>query len=495
MSEQRGFDRRAPFRKVHPFWFGLICVLLAGALGAGLFLVLRPRPRVTDGSGRYTANLSPVAELIRRENEWVRGQGTPYVSIAVMLPMDPVVSPTSTQSTESIRHALQGAYLAQYWSNHNEGDASVPNVQLLLADSSGDADAWRAAVGELKEKAAGQEHLVAVTGLGSSVAGTEKAIDVLAAAQIAMVGAVITSDKLADKATMVRVSPPNSAQARAIAHFIKERGAVTAVLVQDEDGSDSYTSTLAASFTSAFADVVSPANKRNRLLNVSLTYSSSLDSADTVLGQMPERICNSGANVVFFAGRWQNLPPFLRALTRRTCVDRKITVITGDDASNLNRSQPEPIWDDTRANLEVYYTALAHPAAWDSHPEAVQPATAGRFRRGADSFGARFPEESLDDGQAIMHHDAMLTAIKVVDIFAAQGTTRPTASAVANLLTSAPFTVAAASGWISFDKRGNPVNKAIPVLRLSSDGKVAFSELTSESGTPPGGPDGTARVP
>ncbi|MFD8562607.1 hypothetical protein ACFV1N_35460 [Streptosporangium canum] len=493
MSEQRGFDRRAPFRKVHPFWFGLLCVLLAGALGAGLFLVLHPRPRVTDGSGHYTANLSPVAELIRRENEWVRGQGTPYVSIAVMLPMDPVVSPTSTQSTESIRHALQGAYLAQHWSNHNEGAASAPNVQLLLADSSGDADAWRAAVGELKEKAAGQEHLVAVTGLGSSVAGTEKAIDELSAAEIAMVGAVITSDKLADKATMVRVSPPNSAQAKAIAHFLKGRGAVTAVLVQDEDGSDSYTSTLAASFTSAFADVVSPANEESRLLDVSLTYSSALDRADTVLGQMPEKICASGANVVFFAGRWQNLPPFLRALVGRC--DQKITVITGDDASNLNRSQPEPIWDDPRANLEVYYTALAHPAAWDHYPEAVQPATAGRFRRGTDSFGAKFPGESLDDGQAIMHHDAMLTAIKAVDTFAAQGTTRPTASAVANLLTSAPFTVPAASGWISFDKRGNPVNKAIPVLRLFADGKVTFSKLTSENGTLPGGPDGTARVP
>ncbi|MDP9866271.1 MULTISPECIES: hypothetical protein [Streptosporangium] len=486
MSEQRGFGGRAPFRKVHPFWFGLLCALLVCALGAGLFVVLRPLPRVTDGSEPYTADLSAVTDLIRRENDWVRAQETPYVSIAVMLPMDPAASPASMQSTDSVRHALQGAYLAQYWSNHNEGDASAPNVQLLLADSSGGADAWQTTVEELKEKAAGQEHLVAVTGLGSSVAGTEGAINDLVTAQIALVGSVITSDRLAGKATMVRVAPSNSAETRAIAHFLKERGAVTAVLVQDKNRSDSYTSTLAGAFTTAFADIVGRAKAANRLLDVPLTYDSSLDSADTVLGQMPERICNSGANVVFFAGRWRNLPPFLRALTRRTCADRKITVVTGDDASNLNRAQPEPLWDDTRANMEVYYTGLAHPAAWDSYPDAVQPAIANRFRRGIDSFGALFPEESLDDGQAIMHHDAMLTAIGVVDIFAAQGKTRPSASAVANLLTSAPFTVAAASGWISFDKQGNPVNKAMPILRLLPEGKVSFTELTSESGDPPG---------
>ncbi|WP_433241857.1 hypothetical protein ACQPYK_36975 [Streptosporangium sp. CA-135522] len=493
MSERRGFGRRAPFRKVHPFWFGLLCVLLVGGLGAGLVVLLRPAPRVTDGSGRYTENLSSVAELIRQENEWVRGQDMPYVSIAVMLPMDPGTSPASTQSTDSVRHALQGAYLAQYWSNHDEGDASAPNVQLLLADSSGDADAWRAVVGELRQKVTGQDHLVAVTGLGSSTGGTEKAIDELVKGKIALVGSVITSDRLAGKTTMVRVSPSNSAEARAIAHFIKRRGTVTAVMVQDEDEDDSYTSTLAASFTSAFAGVVGPVKEANRLLDIPLTYNSSLDSADTVLGQMTERICNSGANVVFFAGRWQNLPSFLRALTRRTCVDRKITVVTGDDASNLNRAQPAPIWDDTRAGLEVYYTALAHPAAWDTYPDAIQPAVANRFRQGIDSFAAKFPDESLDDGQAIMHHDAMLTAIGVVDVFAAQGRTRPSASAVANLLTSALSPVAAASGWITFDVRGNPVNKAIPIVRLLPDGRVVFSELTSENGSPPGRPDTTGK--
>ncbi|MEU6741124.1 hypothetical protein [Streptosporangium sandarakinum] len=478
----RGFSDRAPLWKAHPFWFWLLCVLLACALVAGLVVVLRPRSTVTDGSGSYPENLVSVAELIRRENEWVREQAAPYVSIAVMLPLDPAAGPASTQSTESVRHAVQGAYLAQYWSNHNEGNASAPNVQLLLADTSGDADSWRTAVRELKERAAGPDHLVAVTGLGSSLGGTKRAIDELSAAEIALVGAVITSDELSGKATLVRVAPSNSAEARALAHFLGRRGSFTAVMVQDEDEDDSYTRTLARSFTAAFGDVVP-----SGLLDVPLTYNSALDGADTVLAQMTERICNSGADVVFFAGRWGNLPAFLRALTRRTCVDRKLTVVTGDDASNLNRSGQQ-IWDDTGAGLEVYYTALAHPASWSAAPDAVHQVIANRFRQGADSFPAVFPGESLDDGQAIMHHDAMLTAITAVDVLAAQGITRPSASAVANMLTSSSLNVPAASGWITFNRLGEPVGKAMPVVRLLPDGGVRFTELTSETGRPPGRP-------
>ncbi|MEU9833922.1 hypothetical protein AB0D67_20575 [Streptosporangium sp. NPDC048047] len=491
MSEPRraggGFSGRAPLWKAHPSWFWLLCVLLACVLVAALVVVLRPRPTVTDGSGSHPENLASVAELIRQENEWVRAQAAPYVSIAVMLPLDPAAGPASTQSTESVRHAVQGSYLAQRWSNHNEGDASAPNVQLLLADTSGDADAWRTAVRELKERAAGPDHLVAVTGLGSSLGGTKRAIDELSAAEIALVGAVITSDELSGKATMVRVAPSNGAEARALAHFLGRRGSFTAVMVQDEDEDDSYTRTLADSFTAAFGDAVPAAKGSGRLLDVPLTYNSALDGADTVLAQMTERICNSGAGVVFFAGRWGNLPAFLRALTRRTCVDRKLTVVTGDDASNLNRSG-QRIWDDTEAGLEVYYTALAHPASWTARPEAVQQVIANRFRQGADGFPALFPGESLDDGQAIMHHDAMLTAIRAVDVLAGQGITQPSASAVANMLTSSSLIVPAASGWITFDRRGEPVGKAMPVVRLLPDGTVRFTELTSETGKPPTGP-------
>ncbi|GHE41609.1 hypothetical protein GCM10017673_49900 [Streptosporangium violaceochromogenes] len=485
-GKSRDTRRPAPYRKVHPVRFWVFCALAAVALGSGIVVVFRAPARVTDGSGDHPAGISPIMELIRQENERVRGQAMPYVSVAVMLPLRQ--APGRRSEGTAIRHALQGAYLAQYWSNHIEGEASAPNVQLLVADSSGGEDAWKATVRELKELASGQEHLVAVTGLGSSLTETAETIDDLATAKIAMVGAVMTSDKLQGKATLVRVAPPNSAQARAITHFLASRGAVHAVMVQDTTEGTSYPATLATSFASAFKEVVASKREGNLLERSALTYSSALDSADTVLAQMPEQICARGANVIFYAGLWRNLPPFLSALTERRCLNRKITVVTGDDASHLiDPLHPERLWDDAQANLEVYYTALAHPGAWDDRSGAVQPAVAALFQRGKDSFATRFPEESLDDGQAIMHHDAMLTAVKAVDIFAARGNTRPSASAIANML-GPLISVPGASGWISFDKQGNPVNKAIPIVRIAGDGTTAFSVLTSETGHPPKGP-------
>lgn len=45
--------------------------------------------------------------------------------------------------------------------------------------------------------------------------------------------------------------------------------------------------------------------------------------------------------------------------------------------------------------------------------------------------------------------------------------------------------VPGASGLISLDSHGNPVNKAIPIVELSPDGQVRTVEVSSRTGTPP----------
>lgn len=50
--------------------------------------------------------------------------------------------------------------------------------------------------------------------------------------------------------------------------------------------------------------------------------------------------------------------------------------------------------------------------------------------------------------------------------------------------------VPGASGWISLDEHGNPINKAVPILEVKPVGAVVFVQLSSPGrspGDPPGG--------
>jgi hypothetical protein len=47
-----------------------------------------------------------------------------------------------------------------------------------------------------------------------------------------------------------------------------------------------------------------------------------------------------------------------------------------------------------------------------------------------------------------------------------------------------PLAVAGASGWISLSDTGDPVNKAVPMLRIQPDGRLTFDQLVAPQGAP-----------
>lgn len=436
-------------------WRIALSVLAAVVLLAGIgvvYAVTRP-PRLTDASGVFGADLDPVMERIRKENERVLLEHpNDYVTIVVLLPMTGA-QPEIAMSRETLRHALEGSHVAQLWRNKDK--AAPPYIRLLVG-STGPSDVDDT-VAAIREQQRG-DHIVAATGMGASTAATGSAIAQLGADSFAMVGAVITSDDLQRKPGLVRIAPLNSEEAAAALRFARERlGPLPSVVVKDSNADDSYTRTLTEAFTGALAPVTV------------LSFDSAANNPGTVLGNVAESICNSDARTIYYTGRGDNLPELLSGLARFSrCVARGIAVITGDDASELNRTASGALWQDGGGRIQLFYTALAHPA----DPAAKVKAFMDRFGAGEEyGFARLFPRELLDDGQAIMHHDALLTAIRAVDKYAGQPGL-PGPAEVAAMLRSGTADFDGASGHININADGNPIDKRIPVLELHPDGKA-----------------------
>ncbi|MET7685605.1 hypothetical protein [Streptomyces sp. NPDC005423] len=482
------------WKVAHPvqFRFAVSAFVLAVLVAlSGITYVLWPRPPVliTDGGKPPTDNLRRISGLIEEENAWVKDQHVAWVSLALMMPMDPA---GGTVSADSIRHTVEGVYLAQRWANrHTEGKLSPPLVRVLLVDDGKVGTKWKEAVNQIRDKVS-SEHIAAVVGLGVSIDTTRWAIEALGKQRIAMVGSSISADDLKNMRAMVRVVPPNKDQVTAVLGELPKRTSVPPVLVQDTNPADAYAKDLGTDFAAKFP----PSGSRGKSLTDSqLSFDSSLPASNQVLNGLAQQVCSSSSNTVLFAGRGRDLPAFLSPLaTYSGCQDRDVTVLTGDDAEQVARPLPPnaPMWNATAApRLHVYYAASAYPDAW-SDASYYNKAVTDRFgATDKDGFRSIFPGEQLGDGAAIMAHDGALAVITAVsDLVGTSGSgagkqasdgddslLEPPASAVANQLPSVKF--AGASGWIAFDGNHDPVDKAIPILELHSTGRVDFIRVTS----------------
>ncbi|MGH8906628.1 MAG: ABC transporter substrate-binding protein [Egibacteraceae bacterium] len=443
---------------------------------------------VTDGGFVFSPDLTLVMEKIRQENRSVEQAGEPFVSIAylVAIPRGADDLPLS----EILRHEVQGAYLAQRRANAQN---SQPLIRLLAANGGEGNEQWEPVVAQLLG-GVGSDRLVAVAGLGRSLETTRQAIGELAEHGIPMIAARLTADDLRDIAGqdsvegLVRVAPTNRDQARAAIAYLKRDPALgRALLIQDVNEDDLYAKTLGDAFKDEFPDDL------HTLIEPVEEYDSSLPGVPNLFGRMMANICQQRPDVIYFAGRGSDLVAFVEALPRRPCPDILVRIITGDGGGFVAPAirQRSEEGEGTRPqiglsdNVALSYTALAHPAAWAAAPELFSSNPIAYLQGNFEEF----PDGSLADGGAIVGHDAVAIAVTAIR-----------SAAVQRDLAAAPLTpgdvsqqwnalhglnaVPGASGWISLDSVGDPVDKAIPILALQPDGTVAFVALSAAGGTP-----------
>ncbi|MFI1962770.1 ABC transporter substrate-binding protein [Streptomyces pathocidini] len=444
-----------------------------------------------DGTKETGENLDQVSELIHEENASIerasKEQGGPsYVAIVYLMPLIP--RPGDTNTPDSVRHEVQGAYTAQYEANHSDKYGDSPKIKLLLANS-GSTDEQRAAALDRIRERIGPEHIVAVAGLGTSTDATEKMTRTITASeadgglQLAATGSVLTADTLSKVKGLVRVAPTNSDEAAAAAALLQRKPFADkrVLVIQDSRPDDQYTRTLGEAFLKAIP--------KKRLAGNVEEYDSSQEGVASAFKTRMSNLCAAEPDVVYFAGRGVDLPRFLAPLKDRPCTDRQLVVLTGDDASqSAQASGFDQIKETLRSgNVRLLYTGLAHQGAWEQRKDAY-PGWAVQSFREKGAYRSEFSEETLDDGQAIMGHDAVLTAVSGVRLAAraSEANGRVTGSQTIQIWKSlhGVESVKGASGLISLSNDGSPARKAVPVIEIAPDGTVRTLDVSASSGTP-----------
>ncbi|MGH3961708.1 MAG: hypothetical protein ACRDRY_00385 [Pseudonocardiaceae bacterium] len=439
---------------------------------------------VTDGADIFAPELGlqTVLGRIKQENDAVVGSGASFVSIGYVVPLPR--DDTSGWLT-SLRHELEGAYLAQWRANHRDGLGDIPLIRLLVVNVGEQAEQQDAVIPAVLQRVADpEEHLVAVAGLSESLDATKQAIRSLSNAGIPIIASRLTADDLSTTPGqpvrgLFQIAPTTSAQTAVAAGVLKP---VATLLVQDINQGDAYTNALAEQFRTVFT---SPPT--GKLLEPE-RYDSALPGVGNAFVQMMSNICIKQPAAIYYAGRGASLPGFLAALAGRPCQQLKIDLFTASNAVNLTTTlrqqlaagNQDGIAANLRANITLHYTGLAHPGGW-SDQQRFLPASTRIFQQDcATCFTLVFPQEQLDDGSAIISYDALLVAIRAIRSGISQQSNAPfdpTALTPGAMLQqmfrinqAAP--VHGASGPTAFDEQGKPIDKPIPILQLNPDGTV-----------------------
>jgi len=423
---------------------------------------------VTDGSHTFADHLDEVTDRIREANEKVVGEdGDAYVSVAYMTSF--TVGEADSNSEESVRHELQGAYLAQQ--RHNE--FSAPKIRLLIANTGSESRHWKHTVGELVRRKDNGERLVAVTGLGPSTGPNREALNELSKHELAMVASTMTATDFHGIEGFVRVAPTNVDEARVASAYLRQEGFHTAMVVQDVAKKNPYARTLGRAFTEEFPK----GGGGHRLVARKKTFDSSVSGNWRVeLRYLSDQLCIHKPQAVYFAGRGQHLTHFLNALANRACPEWGFTVMTGDDTSNLTSEQVRKAVD---SGVQVFYTGLAHPEMWRGDPKGPPRRLQNAFRKGG-LLDQWFAGESHADGQAMMAHDAVLTAAEGARMVN-HGRSQVTGEAVSRMFHQMQdnMRLRGASGPLSFESDGDAYDKAVPILRLDPNGTPVFVTVLS----------------
>ena len=245
-----------------------VAVALAGAVvGAGLYLgnqayVGATSPAscgagcVTDGSVSLSSDpgmLEAEADIANANRSATSGGS--YVSVVLLDPF--TYSTSGTVSQLRMTDELRGAYLAQQAANDRDG--ATP-IQLLLANEGTSGEEGQAqAIGQIKSLE-GQDHIVAVAGMGLSTADTKTAAAALTADGMPMFGAVTTGDEFDGTyfAGFYQVIPAVDDQVQQLRAYLSGQlpspgSGQFVALVSDAAATDVYSVNLLTDFRTAFA--------------------------------------------------------------------------------------------------------------------------------------------------------------------------------------------------------------------------------------------------
>ncbi|WBB62306.1 hypothetical protein O7599_07185 [Streptomyces sp. WMMC500] len=443
-----------------------------------------------DGPDQRIAGLvRKVAQENRRvQDQWEESEGThqeSYVQVALMLPFNS--SKSSAMTPEVVEHSLAGVLTAQIEANRN---GSV-NYQLLLTNVGRHLSQWRPAVDALaelptvKEPVETDTPLIGAIGLPNSEQDTQDLADALSAADIPAVSGVLSSPEIsADK--LFKAAPSNSESVAALAAYLDDhpgerRGKPSGFLVWDSRTEDNYVTNTQENMRDQFGEEYELENRNRNFVG---SQGDDYRGAPHRFSSAVRGICRLEADTVFYAGRDSDLPHLITQLSDEPeCDDFDAEIRILRVATGLPQGLTE---DQVRADMAEARVVTVGASATDAPSWRAGDGSGERFATFADGFAkvSGLPGEALDDGYAIMHHDAFVVVARATESAledvrppgGGRGSDRlPSRLDVYNTITNMKVATGAdschdcvrgASGEFGFDlERDNwPVCKPVPVI-------------------------------
>lgn len=424
---------------------------------------------VTDGSYVFHAELADVQRRIAAENARVRAESSFYVTVALLEPLSPTSD--SALPPAQVRNRLEGAYTALRRVNSTSlvGD-SRPQIQLVLASEGNTPRQQQRVIDSLTRMRDQEEHrLIAVIGLGVSTEQTRRQAEKLSERGFPLVGALLTADTLNYDSIpgLIKTSPSNRHYVEALRGYVDSTDLKSAIMVRDsnsDSGADLFTKTLAENFQQQMRHMIKFPTQQ--FTGVSIPT----DADPRLFAGVRANICAStaqGLQAIFYAGREVDLDSFIESLANRTCHSTPLTILTaGSDIDAVLKGHEDEL---RKANLMIVDAGTVDPEGWGRNV----PGTPEYYNEFLSAFQEQgFDPGHLDDGGAIMMHDALLTITQAVRLAAPKGSeSSPTADGVrAQLLNlNGEYAIPGASGKLNFSFSsavpGNPVGKPLPVLQ------------------------------
>ncbi len=492
---------------IHPRWRALLAVLLVAGLVAvgvrvwwGVTYCAQGITKADDGcvgisDGSHGAvfgtGTADALRIIGEENARIAADpgDKEIVSIAYVVP----IPPPGVEDAYATRLAgdVMGAAVAQRQANRTTTLGDRPLIRLLVVNVGDSATPAREPIDQLIEMAGpsfGEHKLMAVAVSGKSLDPLTELIEAMVTAEVPVIVSHLTAEQITSTPTppdtsLARVAPTTADEAAALAAYLRPTTG-RALIVQNSDQEDRYAQSLGAAFQMNYSD------PGHVVLEPVETFIGSVAGAANVMPSILRNICHQRPDVVFFAGRSPELAALVSALPARPCLDHPIRLVTGDDGASFAAAvaggAPE-LSRGLEANASVAYTALAHPQAWRQSPEAFAPASAAYLTGNCpECFPTLFPGRNLDDSYAIMAYDAVMTAVTAIRSPTVAGGPVSSSGAVIQEFKRihGPDARAGASGWISLDPSGYPINKAAAIIGVTPTGASEFVQLSSPSGTP-----------
>jgi ABC-type branched-subunit amino acid transport system substrate-binding protein len=416
--------------------------------GAQLLKQGNPQGAMSLWETGLKSDTNDAEALIYRENQRVIASGN-YITLVLGLTFTPPFPDITSQS------GLQGAYIAQ--EEFNAENHSI-KLRLLISSTAGDIT-YIVPIAQQIVQIAQQDHTVlGVLGWQTST-NTLNALHILADAKIPVISSTASSDDLTNISPyFYRMVPPNTVQGTALLSLTKRINVTKAVVFVDTQSN--YSQNITQAFEQGFKSDGHQILKEETFTTNKTTVNDFIKLIHDALNYKPD--------VLFFAGSTKHdVERFQDALPPTAQFPPGLSVIS-DDAGYVAKPNAYGHW---------YFTAFAYPDEWEivtgnSSPFSLAYANAldpnHQYKLNA-KYGFTRPEASV-----ILAYDAASVVMQGIRIMLASNKTSPKPQDLAAALSLIKDTqgVQGTSGYISFGSDHNPIDKAIVILKVSSQGNI-----------------------